>query len=69
MSFFEKSKILLKKTIHFTHFGVRPTNLRRRTFIVRMRTHRGGAMRPLCSRLDYRGDFAKNGAEIGEYLF
>jgi hypothetical protein len=24
MSFFQKSKILLKKTIHFIHFGVRP---------------------------------------------
>ena len=29
MSFFEKSKILLKKTIHFIHFGVHPTNLMR----------------------------------------
>ena len=29
MSFFEKFKILLKKTIHFIHFGVRPTNLMR----------------------------------------
>ena len=27
MSFFQKSKILLKKTIHFIHFGVRPPYL------------------------------------------
>ena len=27
MSFFGKSKILLKKMIHFIHFGVRPPNL------------------------------------------
>ena len=27
MSFFQKSKILLKKMIHFIHFGVRPPYL------------------------------------------
>ena len=34
MSFFEKSQILLKKMIHFIHFGVRPTNLTRLTFML-----------------------------------
>jgi len=31
MSIFHFLKILLKKTIHFIHFGVRPTNLMRLT--------------------------------------
>jgi hypothetical protein len=42
MSFFEKSKILLKKTIHFIHFGVRPPNLCGVTFMMRMHTQGGG---------------------------
>jgi hypothetical protein len=64
MSFFGKSKILLKKTIHFIHF-VRPPNLCGVTFMVRMRTHRDVTMRPLCSHLEDRGNFAQNGVIMG----
>jgi hypothetical protein len=34
MSIFEISILNLKKTIHFIHFGVRPANLTRLTFMV-----------------------------------
>ena len=69
MSFFGKSKILLKKMIHFIHFGVRPPNLCGVTFMLRMRTPRVVTWRPLCSHRDDRGDFAKNGVENRECLF
>jgi len=69
MSFFEKSKILLKKTIHFTHFGVRPTNLRRLTFMLWAEERLDATTRPLCSQSDDRSNFAKNGVGIGKSLF
>ena len=65
MSFFGKSKILLKKTIHFIHFGVHPPNLCGVTFMLRMRTLRGEASRPLCSYIDDRSNFAQNGVIMG----
>jgi hypothetical protein len=61
MSFFEKSKILLKKTIHFIHFGVRTTNLTRLTFMLWVEERLSATTRPLCSQSDDRGNFAKNG--------
>jgi len=47
LSIFEKSKILLKKTIHFIHFGVRPTNLMRLTFMLWVEERNGATTRPL----------------------
>ena len=52
MSFFEKSKILLKKTIHF---GVRPTNLTRLTFMLWVEERGCATMRPLCSHISRFG--------------
>ena len=69
MSFFQKSKILLKKTIHFIHFGVRPTNLCDLTFMLWMEERGCATTRPLCSQSDDRGNFAKDGVGIGESLF
>ena len=50
MSFFQKSKILLKKMIHFIHFGVRPPILPAGfvTIMLRWATRVVVAWRPLC---------------------
>jgi hypothetical protein len=69
MSFFEKSKILLEKTIHFTHFGVRPTNLTRLTFMLCVEERRCVTTRPLCSQMDDRSNFAKDWVEMGNLFF
>ena len=65
MSIFGISILNLKKTIHFIHFGVRPPNLCGVTFMLRVRTQRGKASRPLCSHSDDRGNFAQNGVIMG----
>ena len=69
MSIFHFPKIDLKKTIHFTHFGVRPTNLMRLTFMLWMEERCGATTRPLCSQPDDHINFAKDGVGIGESLF
>jgi hypothetical protein len=50
MSIFDFSVLNLKKTIHFIHFGVRPPNLTRLTFMVWMCTYRGGHVATIMQR-------------------
>jgi hypothetical protein len=51
LSIFQKSKILLEKTIHLIHFGVRPPNLCGLTFMLCAGCARGGHVATIMLRM------------------